>query len=100
AKGREWPRVLIADDFARPENSTPDEQTITAAPPDPIDDAEARLAYVAVTRTRQRLDLGGLSWIDAHSQHLGPSGTTPSGTVQKEHEQTEPGPLPVRHTHG
>ncbi|RPF30349.1 UvrD-helicase domain-containing protein [Streptomyces sp. TLI_185] len=72
AKGREWPRVLIADDFARPEDETPDEQTDTATSPDPIDDAEARLAYVAVTRTRQRLDLGGLSWIHDH-----PDGTPP-----------------------
>jgi superfamily I DNA/RNA helicase len=95
AKGREWPRVLIADDFARPEDSTPDGQTGMAAPPDPIDGAEARLAYVAVTRTRQRLDLGGLSWIDAHPQHLCPTGTTPSDTTQEEYEQTEPGPLAV-----
>jgi superfamily I DNA/RNA helicase len=66
AKGREWPRVLIADDFARPKDNTTDEQTNTTRPPDPIDDAEARLAYVAVTRTRQRLDLGGLSWVHDH----------------------------------
>ncbi|MFH9712880.1 UvrD-helicase domain-containing protein [Streptomyces luteogriseus] len=72
AKGREWPRVLIADDFARPQDNTPDEQTGPALAPDPIDDAEARLAYVAVTRTRQRLDLGGLSWIHDH-----PDGTPP-----------------------
>ncbi|MFD5123555.1 UvrD-helicase domain-containing protein [Streptomyces sp. NPDC058385] len=67
AKGREWPRVLIADDFARPQDVTADEQATTTAAPEPIDDAEARLAYVAVTRTRQRLDLGGLSWIHNHS---------------------------------
>ena len=66
AKGREWACVLIADDFARPNDSTADEQTGATRPPDPIDDAEARLAYVAVTRTRQRLDLGGLSWIHDH----------------------------------
>lgn len=72
AKGREWPRVFIADDFARPKDNTPDEQTGPASVPDPIDDAEARLAYVAVTRTRQRLDLGGLSWIHDH-----PDGTAP-----------------------
>ncbi|MCP9989207.1 UvrD-helicase domain-containing protein [Streptomyces sudanensis] len=99
-KGRKWPRLLIADNSARPENSTPDEQTSTTAPPDPTDDAEARLAYVTVTRTRQRLDPGRLSWTDTHSQHLGPSGTTPSSTVQKEHEQTEPRPLPAHRTHG
>ncbi|MGW0819078.1 UvrD-helicase domain-containing protein [Streptomyces viridiviolaceus] len=66
AKGREWACVLIADDFARPNDRTADEQTGATRPPDPIDDAEARLAYVAVTRTRQRLDLGGLSWIHDH----------------------------------
>ncbi|MCX4826300.1 hypothetical protein OG883_42410 [Streptomyces sp. NBC_01142] len=36
------------------------------ADPGPIDDAEARLANVAVTRTRERLDLGALSWIHNH----------------------------------
>ncbi len=64
AKGREWGSVKVADDFAPHQN--------TSAPPDhpahrapiTIDDAEARLAYVAVTRTRRRLDLGGLSRID------------------------------------
>lgn len=66
AKGREWPRVLIAHDFARLEGNAPDEQTGAATSPESIDDAEARLAYVAVTRTRQRLDLGGLSWIHTH----------------------------------
>ncbi|MGW0578664.1 UvrD-helicase domain-containing protein [Streptomyces sp. NPDC002920] len=66
AKGREWPRVLIADDFGRPKNTNAGGQTDTPPPPDPIDDAEARLAYVAVTRARQRLDLGGLSWIHDH----------------------------------
>ncbi|WP_416972201.1 UvrD-helicase domain-containing protein [Streptomyces sp. 4F14] len=66
AKGREWPRVLIADDFARPKDDTPADQTNTPTSSDPIEDTEARLAYVAVTRTRQRLDLGGLSWIYDH----------------------------------
>ena len=64
AKGREWGSVKVADDFSPHQN--------TSAPPDhpahrapiTIDDAEARLAYVAVTRTRRRLDLGGLSRID------------------------------------
>ncbi|GAA3587937.1 hypothetical protein [Streptomyces osmaniensis] len=46
-----------------------DQTGSTPAPtPDLVDDAEARLAYVAVTRTR--LDLGGLSWIHDH-----PNGT-------------------------
>jgi superfamily I DNA/RNA helicase len=76
AKGREWLRVLIADDFARP-NDTADEYTDNTTPPEPIDDAEARLAYVAVTRTRQRLDLGGLSWIHDHPDGAPPSSNQP-----------------------
>ena len=34
--------------------------------PAPIDPAEARLAYVAVTRAQHHLDLGRLSWIHRH----------------------------------
>ncbi len=66
AKGREWARVLIADDFTPPHSGPPASGTDTPPTPGPIDDAEARLAYVAVTRARQRLDLGGLSWINDH----------------------------------
>ncbi|MGW5249865.1 UvrD-helicase domain-containing protein [Streptomyces sp. NPDC004129] len=65
AKGREWPCVVIADDFTPPKDS--DQEDANGCPvPGPIEDSEARLAYVAVTRTRQRLDMGGLSWIDHH----------------------------------
>lgn len=40
----------------------------TAVPSGPIDEAEAeaRLAYVAVTRARDQLDLGGLPWVNNH----------------------------------
>ncbi|CAM5585552.1 ATP-dependent DNA helicase Rep [Streptomyces alboniger] len=65
AKGREWPRVKIADDFTPPQDSDQHDDAGQAVP-GPIDDGEARLAYVAVTRTRTRLDLGGLSWIHDH----------------------------------
>ncbi|WP_067519277.1 UvrD-helicase domain-containing protein [Nocardia uniformis] len=61
AKGREWNTVRIADDFSEP-GEDDDGQ------PSPIDDADARLAYVAVTRARTRLDLGGLSWIQDHPE--------------------------------
>ncbi|MEV6781194.1 UvrD-helicase domain-containing protein [Streptomyces sp. NPDC051098] len=65
AKGREWARVRIAGDFTRPTDADqPDAKGHPA--PGPIDDSEARLAYVAVTRTRNCLDLGGLSWINDH----------------------------------
>lgn len=67
AKGREWANVKIADDFSPPRDSGQHDDTGRAVPA-PIDDSEARLAYVAVTRTRQRLDLGGLSWIHNHPQ--------------------------------
>lgn len=46
--------------------------------PWPIDAAEARLAYVAVTRARLGLDLGGLSWIEAHpAEQVGGVPTAP-----------------------
>ncbi|WP_328514065.1 UvrD-helicase domain-containing protein [Streptomyces mirabilis] len=65
SKGREWARVKIADDFTPPKDSDQLDDTGRAVP-GPIDDGEARLAYVAVTRTRSRLDIGGLSWIEDH----------------------------------
>ncbi|SDG89690.1 UvrD-like helicase C-terminal domain-containing protein [Streptomyces griseoaurantiacus] len=72
AKGREWPCVKIADDFTPPKDT--DKHDDTGRPvPGPISDSEARLAYVAVTRTRRRLDLGGLSWIHEH-----PDGNPPA----------------------
>ncbi|MCK7622023.1 UvrD-helicase domain-containing protein [Streptomyces sp. RS10V-4] len=65
AKGREWSTVRIADDFTGPDDL--DECDEDGAPlPGPVDLGEARLAYVAVTRARERLDLGGLSWINSH----------------------------------
>ncbi|MGW2392618.1 UvrD-helicase domain-containing protein [Streptomyces lydicamycinicus] len=65
AKGREWARVRIADDFTGPEDL--DELDEDGTPvPGPIDIDEARLAYVAVTRARSLLDIGGLSWINSH----------------------------------
>ncbi|MGW4881802.1 UvrD-helicase domain-containing protein [Streptomyces sp. NPDC004262] len=65
AKGREWARVKIADDFTPPKDTDQHDDTGRAVP-GPIDDSEARLAYVAVTRARCRLDIGGLSWIHDH----------------------------------
>ncbi|MDN0195916.1 MULTISPECIES: UvrD-helicase domain-containing protein [Streptomyces] len=65
AKGREWPTVRIGDDFPPPKDS--DQQDSESRPiPEPVSDTDARLAYVAVTRARRHLDLGGLSWIDSH----------------------------------
>ncbi|WP_329184633.1 UvrD-helicase domain-containing protein [Actinacidiphila glaucinigra] len=65
AKGREWPQVEIAGDFHPPKDSDQQDEHGNSLP-GPIDDADARLAYVAVTRARHRLDLGGLEWINDH----------------------------------
>ncbi|MFF7043695.1 UvrD-helicase domain-containing protein [Streptomyces massasporeus] len=65
AKGREWPSVRIAPDFPPPKNT--DQHDAHGRPiPQPVSDTDARLAYVAVTRGRHHLDLGGLSWIGTH----------------------------------
>jgi hypothetical protein len=66
AKGREWSAVRIADDFPEPVDPEGGTTSSAAAPPGRIEPAEARLAYVAVTRAQHRLDLGGLSWINRH----------------------------------
>ncbi|WP_157442262.1 hypothetical protein [Actinoalloteichus fjordicus] len=50
---------------------------------DPIDPSAARLAYVAVTRARHRLDLGGLFWVHRH----------PDGNPDR---QLSPHPPPLR----
>ncbi|PJM91464.1 UvrD-helicase domain-containing protein [Streptomyces sp. CB01373] len=72
AKGREWTTVKIADDFPPPKDT--DQHDEQGRPiPEPVNDTDARLAYVAVTRARarararHRLDLGGLSWINTYS---------------------------------
>ncbi|MEU2425515.1 UvrD-helicase domain-containing protein [Streptomyces sp. NPDC007851] len=65
AKGREWSTVRIGDDFPPPKDT--DQSDAEGRPiPEAVNDTDARLAYVAVTRARRRLDLGGLSWIDDH----------------------------------
>jgi superfamily I DNA/RNA helicase len=60
AKGREWPTVRIGNDFPQPQDTDPGTSTAAQAPE--VSDADARLAYVAITRARHRLDLGGLAW--------------------------------------
>lgn len=66
AKGREWPQVRIADDFPPPADDEERTDNDGNPLPGPIDPAEARLSYVAVTRACHHLDLGGLSWIHHH----------------------------------
>ncbi|MFF2954302.1 UvrD-helicase domain-containing protein [Kitasatospora sp. NPDC057965] len=56
AKGREWPAVRIHGDFRAPK---PDPATGHRI----LRREEARLAYVAVTRARLRLDDAALAWV-------------------------------------
>lgn len=65
AKGREWDSVRVGEDFTEPVDQEETDENGDPLPGD-IDDAEARLAYVAVTRARHRLDIGGLGWINQH----------------------------------
>ncbi|WP_239582602.1 UvrD-helicase domain-containing protein [Gordonia rubripertincta] len=62
AKGREWGTVRISDDFKR---STADPENVGKLRSVPHTDA--MLAYVAVTRAREALDVGGLAWIDEYN---------------------------------
>jgi len=64
AKGLEWSRVRIADDFREPL----DMRTGAALA---IPAADAMLAYVAVTRAQDTLDTGGLKWVHTHLEALG-----------------------------
>lgn len=54
AKGREWGTVTIADDFTEPDEDEGED----------VDDEEAMLAYVSVTRAQKVLHRGGLAWVD------------------------------------
>ncbi|WP_433235273.1 UvrD-helicase domain-containing protein [Streptosporangium sp. CA-135522] len=57
AKGREWHRVTVADDFPEPK-PTGDGK------PGRIPRTAAMLAYVTVTRAQYELDNAGLAWIN------------------------------------
>lgn len=57
AKGREWKRVKIGPDFTPPE---PDPKTGEIK----LDRGEMMLAYVAVTRGQERVDVGSLDWVN------------------------------------
>src|SRR5690606_13167694 len=65
AKGLEWDRVRIGDDFKGPKQDT---ETGELVMPDP---EELRLAYVAVTRARRELDPGALAYVFEHTNPNG-----------------------------
>lgn len=61
AKGLEWGKVKIGDDFRGPDVD-PETGDVTFPQPE-----EIRLAYVAVTRAQKQLDPGSLSWITEYT---------------------------------
>lgn len=63
AKGLEYNNVLVSDDFKEPAGNEKDSEPR-------ISREDAMLAYVTVTRAKQRLDRGGLAFID----RFGPGG--------------------------
>ncbi|WP_323183301.1 3'-5' exonuclease [Streptomyces sp. NBC_00038] len=75
AKGREWASVRIGEDFTEPMDQEEADENGDPLPGDI--DAEARLAYVAVTRARHQLDIGGPGWINQYPD-CNPGGTHPS----------------------
>jgi hypothetical protein len=68
AKGREWERVRIAEDFREPQAGTP------------VARSDAMLAYVAVTRARKQLDRTGLGWVDSYAARA----SAPAATAREE----------------
>lgn len=60
AKGREWAKVQVADDFREPK------------PGQRVARADAMLAYVTVTRAMGWLDNAGLAWIHDRRNPTGP----------------------------
>lgn len=77
AKGREWPSVLIADDFPEPKQREDGSYRIAAD--------EVMLAYVAVTRAQHTLDRYGLAWVDRYA----------AGDVAQV-DEVAPAPAPVQ----
>src|SRR5690606_24278323 len=63
AKGREWDRVRIGPDFPQPSEDENGELVLPAA-------EELRLAYVTVTRAKERLEIGSLGWVHALGEGL------------------------------
>lgn len=73
AKGREWDRVRLADDFEpKPaRDDDPEDERQQSA-------SELRLLYVAVTRARRELDCSAVAWLQDESESFTAKGLLPS----------------------
>src|SRR5690606_35586007 len=80
AKGREWDWVRIGPDFPQPSEDENGELVLPAA-------EELRLAYVTVTRAKERLEIGSLGWVHTLGEGL-PQPAAAQQTVTAASEQT------------
>jgi N12 class adenine-specific DNA methylase len=91
AKGREWNQVLIAPDFREPANDKDTGQRGV------IPRADAMLAYVAVTRAKERLDRGSLAWIDNYASGAPTPGQDSAATADREQARIAASDVGIRH---
>jgi hypothetical protein len=84
AKGLEWDRVRIGDDFWQP---TVDEDTGELI--EMVSDDELRLAYVAVTRAQKALDVGSLGYVYQYTSENGGSPKTQAPEKPRDIEDTD-----------
>ncbi|MEQ7008322.1 DEAD/DEAH box helicase family protein, partial [Actinopolymorpha sp. B17G11] len=84
AKGLEWDRVRIGDDFQAPTRDNETGQVTSTPSPE-----ELRLAYVAVTRARKELDPGSLDYVYDHTDPNGDPNRRERVTVEPEQVQQD-----------
>jgi hypothetical protein len=98
AKGLEWDYVMAWDDFWGPRVN---KETGEVEMPEPT---ELKIAYVAVTRAKKKIDLGPLNWIDSFVKPEVPaaeeevSAPTPEPTTEGEDGggiEVPPAPTPT-----
>ena len=85
AKGREWDNVRVADDFPEPEENESGELV--------LDPGELRLAYVTVTRAKNRLELGSLAWIRTLNRTDVAAPPAAAAVIHDQQTEVDPGPV-------
>lgn len=82
AKGREWDRVQVGDDFHEP-TIDHERPAVVRHEQAEVSRAEAMLAYVAVTRARHTLDPDGLAWLRPSVHWCRPPDRTSAPLLQR-----------------